>query len=179
MTPGPDDGELARRIGAGDRDAETELCRRLFPRVRAWGKKHVRDDVASLDLAQHVMMSVLEALRAGRVVELDRVGAFVLGTCKHTLVAWRRGERRRADLLAQFGPALAGVAPAHVPLDRARLAHCFGLLAARARAVLALAYFADRSGDEIAHELAMSPANVRVVRHRAIAQLHDCMEGAS
>lgn len=147
--------------------------------MRAWGKKHVRDDVASLDLAQHVMMAVLEALRAGRVVEIDRIGAFVLGTCKHTLAAWRRGERRRADLLAQFGPALADVVPPHVALDRERLAHCFGLLAARARAVLALAYFAERSGEEIARELAMSAANVRVVRHRAIAQLHDCMAGAS
>jgi len=172
-----DDAALARRVTAGDRDAETELCRRLLPRVRAWGLKHLRDETAALDLGQHVMIAVLEALRAGRVVEVDRLGAYVLGTCKHVLAAARRGERRRADLLDRFGSALGDVARQPEPIDRARLAGCFDKLPPRARAVLALAFFAERSTDEIARELGVSAGNVRVLRHRALAQLHACMEG--
>jgi RNA polymerase sigma-70 factor (ECF subfamily) len=174
-----DDAALARRVVAGERDAEAELCKRLLPRVRAWGLKHLRDETAALDLGQHVVIAVLEALRAGRVIEIDRLGAYVLGTCKHVLAAWRRGERRRADLLDRYGPALADVARPPEPIDRARLSGCLDKLAPRARTVLALAFFAERSADEIANELGVSAGNVRVLRHRALAQLHTCMEGAS
>lgn len=175
-----EDAGLARRIAGGDADAEAALCRRLLPRVRAWGLKHLRDEVAALDLAQHVVLGVLEALRAGRVEQLDRLGAFVIGTCKHTLVAARRGEHRRADLLARYGPALAGVAELSTgALDSDRLAHCFGLLVPRARTIVALTFYAERSADEIAGELGLSAGNVRVLRHRALAQLHDCMTGAA
>src|SRR3954470_16765980 len=130
-----EDAALARRVMTNDRDAEAALCRRLLPRVRAWGLKHVRgDETAALDLAQAVVLTVLEALRAGRVVEIDRLGAFVIGTCKHTVVAQRRGELRRSRLLEQFGDVLGGVAEqAHEGLDRDRLAACLDRLAPRAR----------------------------------------------
>jgi RNA polymerase sigma-70 factor (ECF subfamily) len=174
-----EDAVLARRIASGDPTAEATLCRRLLPRVRAWGFKHVRDEALALDLGQQVVLSVLEALRSGRVVELDRLGAFVIGTCRNTLFAWRRGERRRSDLLERYGPALAEVAELrHGALDQDRLAHCFEALAPRARAVLALTYYAERSADEIGDELGLSAGNVRVARHRALEQLHGCMEGA-
>jgi RNA polymerase sigma-70 factor (ECF subfamily) len=173
------DAALARRIVAGDRSAESELCARLLPRIRAWGLKHTRDAAAASDIAQQVMMSVLEALRANRVVELDRLGAFTLGVCKHTLGAWRRGDHRRAGLLEIYGPALAGASTiAETALDRRRLAGCVEKLLPRARTLLALAYYADRSTDEIAGELGMTAGNVRVMRHRALQQLHACMEGS-
>ncbi len=174
------DAALARRVVAGDATAEAELCRRFLPRVRAWGLKHLRDDAAALDLGQHVLLVVLEALRAGRVDDIDRVGAFVVGTCKMTLAAWQRGERRRSALLDQFGPGFADVAEMReVAIDRRRLASCFERLAPRARTLLLLAYFGERETDEIAGELQMSTGNVRVLRHRALQQLQACMEGAA
>jgi len=174
-----DDATLARQIAAGDSTAEAELCVRLLPRVRAWGLKHARDEAAALDVAQQVLVVVIEALRAGRVEQPERLSAFVFGTCKHVLVASRRGERRRADLLAQYGDALAGVCELREDaLDRRRLVTCFDKLAPRARTVLALSFFAERSGDEIAAELGVSPGNVRVLRHRALEALQTCMEGS-
>ena len=177
----PDDGAedtlLARRVAGGDTVAESALCRRMLPRVRAWGLKHLRDEVAALDLAQHVLLAVIEALRAGRVEQLDRVGAFVLGVCKHTMFAWQRGERRRSTLLERFGPTFADVARIDdAALDGRRLGHCFEQLAPRARAILALTFYADCSSDQIASELGVSPGNVRVVRQRALEQLLGCME---
>ena len=175
-----EDAVLARRIVAGDRDAESALCRALLPRVRAWGLKHMRDEAAARDLAQHVVLAVLEALRAGRVTEIDRLGAFVIGTCKNTLLAQRRGERRRATLLEQFGPALPALpsrrlgarpAAARALLRATRAASAYG---ARPD-VLRRALRATRSRASSA----CRPGNVRVARHRALAQLHDCMGGAA
>ncbi len=179
MDDAAEDAVLAKRIVAGDPAAEAALCRRVLPRVRAWGLKHTRDEAAALDLGQQVVVVMLEALRADRVQQLDRLGAFVLGTCKHVLVASRRGERRRADLLERFGPAFGDVAELReTAIDQRRLASCFEKLAPRARTLLGLAFFAERSGDEIARELGVSAGNVRVLRHRALEQLHACMEGA-
>jgi RNA polymerase sigma-70 factor (ECF subfamily) len=172
------DAALARRVRAGDADAEAELCRRMLPRARAWGFKYLRDEAAALDLAQDVCMTLLEALRADRVVELDRIGAFVLGICKRTLLGRRSGEGRRAELLARFGTGFDGTAEIDDRvIDRRRLAGCFERLAPRARTVLALSFYAECEPDEVARQLATTIGNVRVIRHRALEQLHACMEG--
>jgi len=64
-----DDGALARRIAAAgtapDSAAETEFYRRLAPRVRLYGLRHLRDQHAAADLVQQVLLMTLEQLRAG------------------------------------------------------------------------------------------------------------------
>jgi RNA polymerase sigma-70 factor, ECF subfamily len=170
-----EDAALARRIAA-DRDAsaETVLCRRLFPRIRAYGMRHMRDEAAASDLAQHVLVIVIEALRAGRLDDPERLGAFVMGTCRNTVLDWRKVDRRRASLLDRFGPAFASITES-VALDTGKLISCLEHLPPREREILALTYFVDRDVAEIARELAMTTGNVRVARHRAIAHLHDCL----
>jgi RNA polymerase sigma-70 factor (ECF subfamily) len=42
--------------------------------------------------------------------------------------------------------------------------------------VVALSFYAERDADAIGAELRMSPGNVRVVRHRALARLRSCLE---
>jgi RNA polymerase sigma-70 factor (ECF subfamily) len=58
------------------------------------------------------------------------------------------------------------------------LAECLDRLSERPRAVLMMTFYAERDAAEIAEELTLSPGNVRVTRHRALAQLRLCMEGA-
>jgi RNA polymerase sigma factor (sigma-70 family) len=124
------------------------------------------------------MITLLEALRAGRVEEIDRVGAFVMGICKRTLLSWRSSERLRSDLLARFGHVFADVTEIHdTAIDRVKLKTCFDHLGQRSRTVLALSFFADCSAQEIAADLGTSTGNVRVLRHRALEQLQLCMEG--
>lgn len=41
-----------------------------------------------------------------------------------------------------------------------------------------LSFFRERSADEIAEVLETTAGNVRVVRHRAVAQLRQCLEAA-
>jgi len=178
-----EDGELARRIARGasvEADAaETELARRFAPRIRLFGLRRLRDHGAAQDLVQEVLVTTLEALRSGRIEQPERLASFVLGACRMTVANQRRGEQRRARLLAQFADELAPLpdSPGGSRLDRDRLAHCLEGLPIRDRTVVALTFYLERSAEEIARELGTSPGNVRVLRHRALARLHDCLEG--
>lgn len=177
----PDDAALARRIAAcgtaaPDAAAEAELYRRLAPRVRLYGLRHLRDRQAAADLVQQVLLMTLERLRAGEVREPERIASFVLGACRMTVLEMRRGTRRREALLATWSD-MEQVFEAPEPLALApdRLAGCLGALTERERSVVVLTFYADKPADEVGADLALSPGNVRVIRHRALARLRECM----
>ena len=173
-----EDGELARRVSAGgDARAEGELYRRLARRVRLYGLRHLRDEHAAADLVQQVLLTTLERLRAGEVREPDKIASFVLGMCRMTVLEIRRGARRREALLAAWGEeAEAYEAPEPIVLDADRLAGCLEALAARERSVVLLTFAADKGADEVGKELGITAGNVRVIRHRAIGKLRECMD---
>jgi len=177
-----DDAALVRAIAAAgarpDRAAEGELCRRFAPRIRLYGLAHLRDAHAAADLVQQVLLTTLVRLRAGEVREPERIASFVLGMCRMTVLDLRRGVARRALLLETYGEleALAEEAEPRA-LDEARLAGCMDRLSERERSVLVLSFYAERSADEVGRELALSSANVRVIRHRALDKLRRCMGG--
>jgi RNA polymerase sigma-70 factor (ECF subfamily) len=175
-----DDGALARRIAvagaAPDSAAEAELYRRLAPRVRLYGLRHLRDRQAAADLVQQVLLMTLERLRAGEVREPERIASFVLGACRMTVLEMRRGTRRREALLERWGGAEEAFdAPEPLAFHPDRLAGCLDALSERERSVVVLSFFADKPADEVGEELAISGGNVRVIRHRALARLRACM----
>ena len=181
-----DEGALARRIaGAGaapDTAAEAELYRRLAPRVRLYGLRHLRDRQAAADLVQQVLLMTLERLRAGEVREPERIASFALGACRMTVLELRRGTRRREELLEKWVPAYAGTThaeafevPEPLVLDPDRLAACLEALAERERSVVVMSFFADKPADEVGAELGLTGGNVRVIRHRALGRLRECM----
>jgi RNA polymerase sigma-70 factor (ECF subfamily) len=181
-TVGPDldDASLVRAIAAAapglDRKAEAEICRRLAPRVRLFGLRHLRDDQAAADLAQQVLLMVIQKLRAGALREPDKLASFVLGMSRLTVLDLRRNAARRDALLRQYGDAAEIVAPADSnALDQEKLAHCMEGLSERSRAVLVLSFFAEKQAAEVGTELGMSAENTRVVRHRALLALRGCM----
>ena len=194
-----DDGALARRIAdagavsaAGaelvpgrapastatpDAAAEAELYRRLAPRVRLYGLRHLRDRDAAADLVQQVLLMTLERLRAGKIREPERIASFVLGTCRMTVLEMRRGTWRRETLLETWGDAAeAFEAPEPFAFDLDRLAGCLEALTERERSVVVMTFFADKAADEVGAELALSAGNVRVIRHRALGRLRACMD---
>ena len=171
------DAELAGRVRTGDKAAEAELYRRLAPRVRLYGLRHLRDPAAADDLAQDVMMTTFDSLRAGRVREEERLASFVLGTCRRVVADLRRGGARRRRLLDRHGPDLEPAASSSEPdLDLERLTRCLERLAARERTVVVLSFYAERASADIAAEMGLTAANVRVVRHRALGRLRGCLE---
>ena len=175
------DTELVKQIASGtDREAEAELFRRMAPRVRLYGLRHLRNPAAAEDLMQQVLITTLEALRRGRLRTPEKLTSFVLGTCRMTVLNLRRGAHRRAELLAQFGAILpTHVQPAEPQFDLDQLAGCVKNLKERERSVVIMTFYDDQAGEEIAEWLGISAANLRVIRHRAIRQLRDCMGGAA
>ncbi len=160
--------------------AEREVCARLAPRLRLYGLRHLADEAAAADLVQDALIVLLEAMRAGRIENPALVDRFVLGTCRNLVSRRGRNERRaRAFANAAIPLSAPELPPAYSGVDASRLALCLGRLAPKAQRVVLATFQEDRSADEIAVELSTSPGNVRVLRHRAMATLQRCVEGAA
>ena len=172
------DSDLVHQIGLGnDRAAEAELFRRMAQRIRLYGLRHLRDQHAADDLVQHVLIITLEALRAGRLRESDKLASFVLGTCRMTVLDLRRNAKRKERLLEQFGADVLAPIRSPIPnLDQEQLTRRVQKLKERERAVIVMTFYDEQTGADVARFLGVSEANVRVIRHRAIHQLRDCME---
>jgi RNA polymerase sigma-70 factor (ECF subfamily) len=175
----PSDAELARSIAAasGDSGAEAELCRRFARRAFLYGLRHLGNAAAAEDLAQDALVTVLLALREGKLREADQLASFVLGTCRTLAVAQRRKGQRREALLAREPVQLAAEQlPREV--DGERLQGCIEGLGEREKAIVVMTFQQERSAESIADALGLSAGNVRVLRHRTLARLHGCIEHA-
>jgi RNA polymerase sigma-70 factor (ECF subfamily) len=148
----------------------------MAPRIRRYGLRHLRDRHAAEDLMQQVLIVVLQALRAGRLRESEKLESFVLGTCRMTVLDQRRNAHRREKLLEQFGVGMLAPASSAMPqLDRQQLTNCVQKLKERERAVVTMSFYDEQTSADVARFLGVSEANVRVIRHRAIHLLRDCM----
>lgn len=179
--PDAEAGLAARIMQAGaapDRDAEAALYRCFAPRVRLYGLKHLRDEEAAADLVQHVLLTTLESLRAGKLREPERITSFIFGTCRMAVLDQRRGGYRRERLLQQFADDIpladAAIAPR---LDHERVATCLERLSERERAVLLMTFYEEQPAPVVAGYLGVTEGNVRVIRHRGLASLRDCVNG--
>jgi RNA polymerase sigma-70 factor, ECF subfamily len=171
------DGELVRRIasGSGVTAAEAELCRRFAARVRLYGLRHLRDDERARDLVQTVLLSVLQAVRSGRVDDPDRIDRFVLGTCRNIASRVRQTEARAQPTEHEELDMIAAAPPPET-IGTGALVRCLAGLDERARRVVYLSFRDERTADEIATTLETTPGNVRVLRHRAVAALRRCLD---
>ena len=137
-----DDAGLARRIGGGnDSEAEAELFRRMAPRIRLYGLRHLRDEHGAEDLTQHVLITTIETLRAGRLRDRQTLASFVREICRMSVLELRRNAQRRRLLLDRFGADLAPPAQAPVPrLDHEQLSRCVQQLKERERTVVVMTF---------------------------------------
>jgi RNA polymerase sigma-70 factor, ECF subfamily len=154
------------------------LYRRFAPRVRLYGRRHLRSHAAADDLAQDVLLLTIERLRAGEVRRPEEIGSFILGTSRMMAHAERRVARRREALAARFmGREVETRPPSSTALDAPRVAACLRSLPERDRLVVLLTFYAEREAPRIADDLRVSPGAVRAIRHRAMARLRDCVMG--
>jgi RNA polymerase sigma-70 factor (ECF subfamily) len=175
------DGDLAREVAsatAGDAAAaESELYRRFARRVRLFGLRHLRDDMAADDLAQQVMLIAIQRLRAGEIRNPDEIGSFILSTSRMVATGLRRTERRRQGLYQRVDEGEPMDLPTDERLfDADRIKPCLASLRERERTILLLTFYAERPSTEIAEKMGMSAVAVRVARHRAVAAMRDCLE---
>jgi RNA polymerase sigma-70 factor (ECF subfamily) len=175
-----DAAALVARIGGGGSgaaQAEAALCRRYAPRVRHYGERHLRDPEAVRDLTQIVLLGLLEAARAGRVREPEHLERFILGICRNTAIRLRQKGERLQPSEGAFLEALL-VTEEREAIDGRALSRCLERLEPRARTVVTLAFRDERTAEEIGAALGISAGNARVIRHRALAALRDCLEGS-
>jgi len=174
---GEPDGAVALRVAApgGDPRAEAELCRRFARRALLYGLKHLGSPAAAEDLAQEALVTVLLALREGKLREADQIASFVLGTCRTLALAQRRKSARREALLARE-PVQQAAEQLPREVDGQRLQGCLEKLGEREQAIVVMTFQQDHSAEAIAEALGLSTGNVRVLRHRTLARLHACIE---
>jgi RNA polymerase sigma-70 factor (ECF subfamily) len=177
-----EDADLARMVLSSvpgqARDAEDELYRRLAPRVRLYGLRHLRDEQAASDLTHQVLLITIETLRGGRLREPERIASFVLGTSRHVVRDWRRGAIRQERLHQEFGRTVPTMTDFKSPeTDKHQLAQCLQRLQERDRSVVIMTFYSEGTTGEVADQLGLSAENVRVIRHRALGKLRDCMTG--
>jgi RNA polymerase sigma-70 factor (ECF subfamily) len=125
---------------------------------------------------QQVLLMTLERLRAGKLRQPEKLASFVLGMCRMVVLELRRGSARREGLLRVYGDMPEAIDPCEQDdLDQAKLAGCLARLPERERSVLVLGFYAEKPADEVACELGLTPGNARVIRHRALVALRECL----
>ena len=161
-------------------DEERDLCRTYESRIRGYGLRHLRDAAAAEDLVQHVLLAVLQAARDGRIENPERMGAYVLGTCRYAVRDMQRGEARQRRIAEQTAAILPdGYEPSWRGVERERLERCLGELDDRARGIVLATFAYEQEAEEIGRAFDLSAGNVRVIRHRALAKLQTCIEGGA
>lgn len=173
------DAELLQHIAdfsARREPAEAALCQRFAPRIHLYGIKHLRDHDLARDLTQTVLVAVLQAARARRIDDPSRVDRYVLGTCRNT-VSRMRQQATRVPLATDEALATLASVPAHT-VELKSMYACLAKLEPRASQVLMMSFLEERSADEIATELSIAAGHVRVIRHRALGALRQCLDGA-
>src|SRR5260221_7762321 len=123
--PLPSDGACGGRKNLVDAEHERSICQRYSNRIRSYGLCHLRDSAAAEDLMQQVLLVVLQALRAGRVKEVDHLDTYVFGTCRNMVMDMPRGNARQRRIA---GAVASGIPHGHelpwaLP-DRSRLVWC-------------------------------------------------------
>jgi RNA polymerase sigma-70 factor (ECF subfamily) len=173
--PGGD--PVVLRALAGDRAAEREVCGRLLPAVRAFAARRLRPSSVE-DFAHDVLVLLVEALREGKLQEPSRVAAFALGICRNLARERARTDDRRRELMARHGLSEEDLSiwESQLLVRREHLEDCYSQLTERARRVIRMTFCEEEADSEIARSLSLTDANVRIIRHRSLAALRECLE---
>ena len=173
--------EIPRRIRDGDRRAENALVTRFHGRVFLMALARTRDREASRELAQDVLLAVLEALREGRLRDSHRLAGFVFSTARHHIAGYLREAVRRPE--AAIAPAVAEQPSPHERLEtverRDLLRRCLEEMSPGDREVLVLTLGEGLNPRDIASRLGLSPEVVRQKKCRATKRILDLVEKLS
>jgi RNA polymerase sigma-70 factor (ECF subfamily) len=175
-------GSLVRRIQQGEREAETELARQFYVRVRPMASVQLRWSDAAVDIAQETIVQALEALRAGRLREPEKLPAFVLGIARNLINNHKRKEAQSREILERPPDRPVEADPALARLDeqqRALVRTALVRLSPVDRRILLLTLIEDRTPREIAPMVGLTPEVVRTRKSRAIKALADEIEAVT
>jgi len=164
---------LVVRVVRGEAAAEEQIVELFQRRIYVMMLARTREGETARDLAQETLMAVLTAVRAGRVREPERLGAFVLGTARNIASNYLRA-RWLSPAEVPITPEVASIDP-HRDIEAAdRVAVVRRALASFDpidRAILSLTLFEGLKPGEIAPKVGLSPEAVRTRKSRAVQRV--------
>lgn len=170
--------ELVAAARSGSSPAEGEICARFAPAVRAFARRRLVSRDAVDEFTQEVFLTFLPALRRGAIEDPARAGGFLLGICRNLAREGARQNERRQALWAEHSYALEAL-PAEVSSPTPftlQLEDCMSRMSARTRQVIQLGFLEDLDHEEVAQRLEITRENARVLRHRSLEALRNCMD---
>lgn len=166
--------------------AEEELALRFTPRLRLFAAHQLNDSAGAEDVAQEVLRLVIDAIRANRIENQEALPGFVFQTARNVCMHWVRSKLREKTAFARYereGAEDAGGQDALESLVSAERAHEVKRALARLhpddRELLSMIYYDEFDTAEIARRYHITPAAVRVRKHRALQRLSAELELAS
>lgn len=157
---------------------DTELADRFRERLLLFASRRLGDAAAAEDVAQETLRRVLVALREGRIENLAALPGFVFETARHICLHHYRSAGRESRALQRLhdgavpGPAAPDALAALVTEEtRARVRQALDALSAEDSELLRMLFHDDAGTAGAADRLAITPAAVRVRKHRALRRL--------
>lgn len=182
MFPMPRERDTAAG-GTADADGlAADLAERFRERLRLFAARRVYDLAAAEDVAQEALRRTLEALRAGRIAELERLPGFVFETARNICMHHGRGRGREARALARMGgpeeaPAAEDPLQQLISAERgAAVRRALLRLASADQELLRMMFTEGLDAAEAAGRLRIAPEAVRVRKHRALRRLAEALE---
>ncbi len=168
--------QLVRLACAGDADAFAAIYSLYAVRIYRFLRTRVQEPRDAEDLLQTTFLRAIEALPRWEARGIP-FGAWLFRIARNAAIDHSRGRRPHADIADAWAVEAPGADPAESSalLEGSVLASALSVLTPDQRDVIALRFFADLTGPEIARAMGRDPAAVRALQVRALAALRRAM----
>lgn len=178
---GDNGSDLVDAIVAGEASAEHQLIRIYGPRVYAIAVSRTGDPDASQDLAQDIMLAVLEAVRGDKLDDRTKLPNFVVGTARNLI---NNFFRRKKDMSSNTDTLQSAVTSwpdwrLAEQQRRSRVRASLAMLPQVDQQILALILTHGLKPAEIAERLGLDHDIVRQRKTRAIRKIRDRLNESS
>jgi len=174
-------GDVGNRSGSPG--SPTELAAAEWDRLRAgiriMALSALRDAESAEEVAQESVTRIIQALREGRLRDVQRLGAFARSVAHHVIVDLLRAQRRlvrlegpEGDLPGPEPDPLAALTSAE---QSARIAAALQRLAAPDQEVLRLSFVEGLTPQELARHLGQPGTRIRKRKERALQRLRSLL----
>lgn len=165
----PEIQDIVQRAQRGDSDAFGLLFEQFSDRIYRFLILRVSAREVAEDLTQTVFLEMIQSLPRYKKQRTAKFSTWLFQIARFRLIDHYRAEKRHVPLDEAPEPAEDPSYPD--PAADEGLLRALEKLPEQQRAVLHLHFFEDLKPKEIAEVLGLTPANVRVIQHRAITQL--------
>jgi RNA polymerase sigma-70 factor (ECF subfamily) len=175
--------ELAHRIVAGDRHAESELSQRVAPGITQVILGMTGNFAIAQELCQETLIIILSRLRNQPLEDPDKLPAFVAQVARNLVMADRRKERRRktevdSEAIAEVADQSHGQEQ-FAQQESAAMAIrrvLAEMKSIRDRSLLVRYYLKDEDKKDICRELGLTEPSFNVILFRARSRFLELLE---